>query len=90
MAHVIGEPCIGVKDASCASVCPVACIHDGGDRYVIDRARCIDCGACVVVCPVSAISPEGLLPTEWQVHAAWEEGAARQMTPRREMSDGSN
>lgn len=65
MAHVIGEPCIGVKDASCASVCPVSCIHDAGERYAIDPELCIDCGACVVVCPVSAIAPEGLLPTEW-------------------------
>lgn len=67
MAHVIGEPCIGVKDASCVAVCPVACIHDAGHRFQIDPAACIDCGACVVVCPVSAIAPAGQQPTEWRL-----------------------
>jgi len=26
MAHVIAEPCIGVRDASCVEVCPVDAI----------------------------------------------------------------
>jgi hypothetical protein len=25
MAHVIAEPCIGVKDTACVDVCPVDC-----------------------------------------------------------------
>ena len=79
MAHVIGEPCISVKYASCASVCPVACIFDAGYRYKIDAGLCIDCGACVVVCPVSAISPEGLLPTEWKLDAEFEVTATSQL-----------
>jgi Fe-S-cluster-containing hydrogenase component 2 len=66
MAHVIGEPCLGVKDASCAAVCPVGCIADAGARYAIDARLCIDCGACVAVCPVSAIAPAALQPTEWR------------------------
>lgn len=66
MTHVVGEPCSGVKDASCASVCPVSCIVDAGDRYAIDPNRCIDCGACVAVCPVSAITPGDAQPTEWR------------------------
>lgn len=63
MPHVIGEPCLGVKDASCTMVCPVACITDAGDRYEIDPDLCIDCGACI---PVSAIMPAEEQPTEWQ------------------------
>lgn len=66
MAHMIGEPCLGVKDASCAAICPVSCIHDAGGRYAIDPAVCIDCGACVAVCPVSAITPASHVPTEWR------------------------
>lgn len=66
MTHVIGEPCLGVKDASCTIVCPVSCIHDAGDRYAIDPDACIDCGACVAVCPVSAILPHEKQPTEWR------------------------
>jgi NAD-dependent dihydropyrimidine dehydrogenase PreA subunit len=29
MAHVIGEPCVGVKDKSCVEICPVDCIVEG-------------------------------------------------------------
>ncbi|MDJ0978667.1 MAG: 4Fe-4S binding protein [Erythrobacter sp.] len=66
MTHLIGEPCLGVKDASCTTVCPVSCIHDVGDRFAIDAEVCIDCGACVVVCPVSAILPAADQPSEWR------------------------
>lgn len=31
----------------------------------IDPVECIDCGACVPVCPVSAIYAEGDLPDKW-------------------------
>ena len=57
MPHVIGEPCIGVKDAACVTVCPVDCIHSADDEtmYYIDPEECIDCGACLPVCAVEAI-----------------------------------
>ena len=63
MAYVIAEPCIGVKDTACVDACPVDCIHprkDAADfesatQLYIDPVECIDCGACVPVCPVSAI-----------------------------------
>ena len=49
MAHVITEPCKGVKDAACVEVCPTDCIHsdDSQSMYFIDPEECIDCGACV-------------------------------------------
>jgi ferredoxin len=31
----------------------------------IDPVECIDCGACVPVCPVSAIFAESDLPDHW-------------------------
>jgi len=65
MPHVIAEPCIGVKDRSCQEVCPVECIYDGGDQLYIHPDECIDCGACVPVCPVAAIYPEEDLPERW-------------------------
>ena len=73
MAYVIAEPCIGTKDASCVDACPVDCIHpkkdeDGwGDAEMlfIDPVECIDCGACVPVCPVSAIFALDYLPEKW-------------------------
>ncbi len=68
MTHIIAEPCIGVKDASCVEVCPVDCIHtkEGDDMYYINPDECIDCGACVPVCPVEAIFAEEDMPDKWE------------------------
>lgn len=67
MTYVIAQPCIGVNDASCVEVCPVDCIHPGGeaDQYFIDPDECIDCGVCAEVCPVEAIFFEDDLPEQW-------------------------
>ena len=65
MAYVIAEPCIGTKDTACVDACPVDCIHpkknttyddgrptfDNVPQLYIDPVECIDCGACVPVCP---------------------------------------
>jgi ferredoxin len=32
----------------------------------IDPEECIDCDACVEACPVDAITPEDMVPAEWQ------------------------
>lgn len=77
MAYVIAEPCIGNKDNSCTEVCPVDCIHpapgeDGYDtagQLYIDPDECIDCDACVEVCPVEAVFSEDLLPAELAKYA---------------------
>ena len=68
MTHVIAEPCIGVKDKSCTDVCPMDCIHgtSNDEMLYIDPEECIDCGACVPVCPVRAIFPEGEVPEKWK------------------------
>ena len=79
MAYVIAEPCIGTKDTACVDACPVDCIHpkkdtqyedgrpglDAVDQLFIDPVECIDCGACVPVCPVSAIFALDDLPEKW-------------------------
>jgi ferredoxin len=74
MAHIIAQPCIGTKDASCVAVCPVDCIHPTKDEAAefakvemlyIDPDACIDCGLCVDECPVTAIFPQEDLPAEW-------------------------
>ena len=68
MAYVIAEPCIGVKDKSCVAVCPVDCIHgtDEDEMLYIQPDECIDCGACVAECPVSAIFPAAEVPPQWK------------------------
>lgn len=62
MPYVITEACIGTKDASCVSVCPVDCIYDGPDQYYINPDECIDCGACEPECPVEAIYADDAVP----------------------------
>jgi NAD-dependent dihydropyrimidine dehydrogenase PreA subunit len=66
MAYVIAEPCIETKDAAYVDACPVDYIHpkknttyddgrptfDDVPQLYIDPVECIDCGACVPVCPV--------------------------------------
>lgn len=74
MPHIIVEPCIGVKDGACVSVCPVDCIHPRKDedtfadakQLYIDPDTCIDCGLCVDECPVKAIFTEEDVPAEWK------------------------
>ena len=63
MAFIITDPCIGTKDSACVDVCPVDCIHPRKDEpefeassmLFIHPEECIDCGACVPACPVTAI-----------------------------------
>ena len=56
MAYKISDACI--KCGSCAAACPMACISEGEDKYVIDPSKCISCGTCASVCPVGAPNPE--------------------------------
>ena len=78
MAYVIAEPCIGTKDTACVDACPVDCIHPKKDEpgyadaelLYIDPVECIDCGACVPVCPVSAIFALDDLPEKWNEFTA--------------------
>lgn len=65
LTYIITEPCIGTKDASCVEVCPVDCIYEAGEQYLIHPDECIDCGACEPECPVQAIFPDTDVPPEW-------------------------
>jgi len=52
MAYKITDACISC--GACAAECPVGCISQGEDRYVINKDVCIGCGTCAGVCPVEA------------------------------------
>ena len=67
MAYVIAEPCVGTKDSACVDACPVDCIHPRKDDARFEEVTIlnIDRGACVPVCPVSAIFALDDLPEKW-------------------------
>ena len=72
MAYVIIDTC--TKDNLCTEACPVDCIHpledeDGyGDvpQLYIHPEECIDCGACVPVCPTESIFELSEVPEDKQ------------------------
>ncbi|MEN6533898.1 MAG: ferredoxin family protein [Bryobacteraceae bacterium] len=70
MAYVIVNTC--TKDELCVEACPVDCIHPKKDeakfeevpQLFIQPDECIDCGACVPVCPTNSIYVADELPAE--------------------------
>jgi len=58
MPYVVTENCTGCRFTDCVTVCPVSCFHGDDDRVYIDAGACIDCGACVPLCPVNAIAED--------------------------------
>lgn len=56
MPHVVNDHCRLCRYTECVAVCPVDCFHADDQRLYIDPEVCIDCAACVPVCPVKAIS----------------------------------
>jgi NAD-dependent dihydropyrimidine dehydrogenase PreA subunit len=66
MTHVVKNACVDIKDQKCQKVCPVDCIYFGERAAYIQPEECIDCGACVEVCPVHAIAYEADLAPEEQ------------------------
>jgi ferredoxin len=64
MAHIVTNKCFDCKFTDCVEVCPVACFYELDRQLVIHPDECIDCTACVSVCPVEAIFAEGDLPKD--------------------------
>ena len=55
MTHVVTDACHRCRYTECVDACPVECFHADAERLYIDPDVCIDCGACIPVCPVHAI-----------------------------------
>jgi ferredoxin len=66
MTYVVCEPCYDCKYTDCVAVCPMECFYQDEMMLYIDPVECIDCGACVPVCPVSAIFAADDLPEKWK------------------------
>ena len=70
MAYVIVDTC--TKDALCVEACPTECIHPKPNeagfaeatQLYIDQNECLDCGACVAVCPSNSIFQADELPED--------------------------
>lgn len=70
MAFAITDTC--TKDNHCVDACPVDCIHpkEGDSDYdtvptlYVDPDGCIDCGACIPVCPTNSIFLVDDLPAD--------------------------
>lgn len=54
------------------------CFYEGPNFLAINPDECIDCNACVPVCPVEAIYADDELPDEWAHYAEWNAYLAEQ------------
>ena len=79
MAHVVSNKCNGCKFTDCVEVCPVACFYELENQVVIHPDDCIDCAACVAVCPVEAIYADSSLPAEFAADLDFNATQARQV-----------
>ena len=64
MAVVVTDNCTDCKFTECVSVCPVSCFHHDDRMVYVDPDLCIDCQACLPICPVGAIYDVADLPPE--------------------------
>ena len=69
MAVVVTDNCLQCRFTECVTVCPVSCFHGDETMLYIDSEACIECAACIPVCPVGAIYDTIDLPDDkkkWQ------------------------
>jgi len=58
MTTVVTDNCERSRFTDCVTVCPVGAFHGDDEMLYIDPEVCIDCGACIPLCPVQAIYEE--------------------------------
>ena len=72
MTYVITGRCVDCPFTYCVAECPANCFYEVKDpaMLVIHPDECVDCDACVPLCPINAIWPGDDLPS---VFAEWTE-----------------
>lgn len=64
MTVVVTENCQRCRYTDCVTVCPVPCFHGDEEMLYIHPDVCIECGACIPICPVHAIYEDFELPSD--------------------------
>ena len=55
--YMVTESCRGCLAHRCEDVCPRGAItFDNHQKAIIDKTKCVNCGACAKVCPYAAIA----------------------------------
>lgn len=55
MPCIVTGDCRPTPEPPCVRICPSECFFDDGTRVYVDPGTCIDCFACIPVCPQGAI-----------------------------------
>ena len=68
MTYIVTERCVNSRYTECVADCPVDCFYELENPHmlIINPDECIDCDACVALCPVNAIYPEAEVPDEFE------------------------
>ncbi len=68
MTYIVTDRCVDARYTECVADCPVDCFYELQDPHmlIVNPEECIDCDACVPLCPVNAIYPEAEVPDEVQ------------------------
>ncbi|SEB13013.1 ferredoxin family protein [Paraburkholderia sartisoli] len=78
MTHVVTQACERCKYTDCVEVCPTDSFHEGPEMLVINPDDCIDCGVCIIECPVDAIlEADDLPPVEREAAVAFNHAQSR-------------
>lgn len=62
MTVVVTDNCRGCRFTECVTVCPTECFHADEQMVYIAPDDCVECHACIGVCPVRAIFDTDDLP----------------------------
>ncbi len=66
MTTIVTDNCQRCRFTDCVTVCPVNCFHGDDEMLYIDPDVCIDCSACIPLCPVQAIYEGDSIPADKQ------------------------